>query len=399
MAKLSYRLFLVCLFVYSFVIIQTMYQMYNVAIDDTLDKTLFGIKLPYYMIPLFIMNIGIIITSITESSINRFGVVLLIWCIHLSINVLFLSKIIYIDIVRVNLWTTSYFASYFLIKKDPRRIKTLISLFVVVFFISVFFFVLSKYRQVSFAGLSLESSSNIVFCVLTVFPWILLQKNKKFTLVICMVTMVAILFSNKRSAMIMLALCVIPVIKYFFQSGIKTKHYITIFFMVLLFGIVFNYINSNYLNNRIGTRFSEMSEDGGSHRDRIWLYTLAGYQNSPTINKIIGNGHYKVSSLGQSTAAHNDFLEVLYDYGVIGIIIYLIIHIMVIKRLRYLRKNKSPFANSYMVMWIIFFVMSLVSILIVQQRYLIYMAVFWGAIDGYIISNSKNVSNDLIALR
>ena len=373
-----------------------MYQMYG--LDDSVDGTMFGIRLPYYMIPLFLANIGIIAKYSKKLPTDSLGIVLLVWIIFLSFNVFFLSDIIYLDFIRVHLWTTSYFASYLLIRNNPNRLQTLLQMFVIVFFISTVFFALSKYTLRYVAQLGFGTQSNIVFCVLTVFPWILLQKNRKYTLIICLVTMVVVLFSNKRSALIILFLCALPVIKYYYQTGVNKKYLtISLFLAAILFAFTFSYLNNTYLNNHIGERFAELSEDGGSNRDRIWQYTWNGYQNSPSINQIIGNGHYKVSKLGRATAAHNDFLEVLYDYGAIGFILYLLIHISIFRRMIYLRKMRHPFAYSYMAMWLIFVVMSFVSILIVQQRYLIYMGVYWGAIDGYLVSQrnkSYSIYND-----
>lgn len=370
---------------------------YNFALDETIEDTLFGIRLPYYMAPLFLVNIGIIVLNISLLSKRQMSIAVLIWSLYISFNVLFLSEVIYIDFIRVNLWASSFFASYLLVKRNPQRITSLTWLFIAVFIISTAYFTLSKYTQSSFAQIGLETQSNIVFCVLTVFPWILLQKNKKLTLIFCLITMVAVLFSNKRSAMIIIFLCIIPVVKYYFQYKFKTKHLFILLSAAILFAITFSYINDNYLDNRIGERFSSVSEDGGSGRDRIWLYTWNGYQNSSFINQIFGNGHYKVSKLGQATAAHNDFLEVLFDYGAIGFLIYIFIHLCIFRRLIYLRKKKHPFANSYATMWIIFFVMSLVSILIVQQRYLIYMGVYWGAIEGYLVSQSKTKTRVILS--
>ena len=118
----------------------------------------------------------------------------------------------------------------------------------------------------------------------------------------------------------------------------------------------------------------------------IWASVLKAFGSLHWSEQLMGHGHYSVRSLGVASAAHNDFLDVLYDYGIIGLILYVILHIYFLCKMYKLYTKKSDYFIPYTCMWLIFFVMSMVSILMVQQRYLIYMAVFWGAIEGDIYS-------------
>lgn len=110
---------------------------------------------------------------------------------------------------------------------------------------------------------------------------------------------------------------------------------------------------------------------------------MENFRTSSFSGQLFGHGPRGVQQLGMATAAHNDFLEVLYDYGILGLIVYLSIHVHLIRRTIRLKKTNNPLFWSFFTMYIIFFVMSMVSILIPQQRYLIYMAVYWGCLEGY----------------
>lgn len=398
MEKMTYRLFLGLLLLYSVVIVQTMYMYAYSFLDDTAEATLFGIKLAYYMAPLFVINVIIILFNTSKLPQTNLGVIIILWSIYVSTNVVFLSENFFLDFIRVNLWTTSYLAAFCLIMNNKERFGTFVNLFSLVFIYSTAMFVVIKLTQMRFFGLGAQT--NVVFCVLTVLPWALFKDNKKLKILFLFVTLLAVVFSSKRSASIILVLSFIPIIIIIFPSKrIGAKQIVTFIVIGIAALLTLFYVNDTYLDNRLFDRFSDLSEDGGSGRDQIWEYVLNAYQNSDFTDQVFGHGHYKVSLLGHATAAHNDFIEVLYDYGFIGLIIYLAIHISIIINIVRFRKKKRFFSNHYTVMWIIFLVMSLVSILIVQQRYLIYMGVFWGAIDAYLqkeyiqIQRLNNIKN------
>ena len=54
-------------------------------------------------------------------------------------------------------------------------------------------------------------------------------------------------------------------------------------------------------------------------------------------------------------------------------------------------KIQSPYFQSYFFMTVVFVIMSWISILIVQQRYLVYIAIYWGMIEAQ-FENKKNLN-------
>ena len=133
----------------------------------------------------------------------------------------------------------------------------------------------------------------------------------------------------------------------------------------------------------ITERFNNIEDDAGSGRLRIYERVIDLQKKSSNHEWIFGHGHYGVlkNSIPQMSA-HNEFLEVLYDYGIIISILYLFLWIYVIKRLIRLKKEKSPFYYSYFSGFAIFFVMSMVSHLLLYATYFIFLTIYWGAIEG-----------------
>lgn len=128
------------------------------------------------------------------------------------------------------------------------------------------------------------------------------------------------------------------------------KKFINImFFSILLIGVFVNFIDidvSSYLNHIIG-RFSsfgknvnEVSDPFGSTGERIFLinFGLSTFQNSP----IFGHGIANFFLLNERNIyAHNNYIELLVDLGIVGIVLYYSIHVYLLKSFFMLKNNFS----------------------------------------------------------
>ena len=347
------------------------------------EQQLWGFNYSYYLIPLLTVNIMICLGSINVLRMSGLNKWILLWTIVVTLSSLFISSNPIIALIRVNIWTTSYFAAYCLVRNNRNSIDDIVKVFIIIFFISLFFFWHGKMQQSVNYKYGFETRSNAIYCLVTIVPFIMLLKKKWFVLFLILLIFVSTVFSTKRGATLILIFTLIPVIRSVFaEMRSKTWRSVLIMLIVGATAYMLFYISESFLGGVIIDRFTEAKETGGG-RTGIWVGVLNAYNNNSSIpEQLFGHGFYSVSSLGSVTAAHNDFIEVLYDYGIVGIIIYLIIHFYMIFKLLRLKKQKNTLFFSYAVMYMIFFIMSMVSILIVQQRYLVYMAIFWGMLEG-----------------
>ena len=87
-------------------------------------------------------------------------------------------------------------------------------------------------------------------------------------------------------------------------------------------------VSNDYLMDRI----EQTQEGDSSNRDRIYLNMWnKWYESDNTINYLFGYGYQGTSSLGVS--AHSDWLEILVDYGLLGILLYLMIFIALTRQI------------------------------------------------------------------
>lgn len=393
MKNLSLRSFGLVLFVFAISVILTMYSM--ISGDD--EGKLLGLNYGYFLLPLLMVNLFICFVNINKLNFSGFVALVVLWSIMVSFIVVFGASNMIVNLIRVNIWTTTFLSTYILAKTNNNTIDFITKLFVIIFFVSFFFFWQGKIFQQNEMKIGLETSSNAIYCLVTIVPFILLLKNKGLGFTLLLITFVCTVFSNKRGAAIIIALILIPAMNNFL-SMIKRKgiRNLLVVLIGVIFVISFFYIGNYYVGGRLIERFNDVEETGGSGRLWIWTDVLNEYQESSLLEQLFGHGHCAVAGLGLAAAAHNDFLEVLYDYGILGLMIYIAIHVSLIKKTIKLRKSNNQLFFPYVSMCLIFVTMSMVSILIIQQRYLVYMAVFWGMLEGgnynyQYIQSKKNV--------
>ena len=248
-------------------------------------------------------------------------------------------------------------------------------------------------------------SSATVYYGLCLTPIFLLRNKSLLSKVAVFIVGALLLISNKRTGIIAL---ILSLMAYIIINGkvrgeknkVLNRAFYFLFIMLLL------YIGISIVNFRYGvdivSNFIGLASDGGSHRDVIYSSVVEAIKNSNGVNLWLGHGFNSVYynrvafdvSTASFTSAHSDFLEVLYDYGIIGLVSYLMVilrfgmHFLDMYRYRY--RNTAIYAVSY----IIFIVLSAFSHLIIYQTYIAIILMIW----CYLIHDFKvSIENTNIA--
>ena len=130
-------------------------------------------------------------------------------------------------------------------------------------------------------------------------------------------------------------------------------------------------------------------------REAIYLVTIEMIKHSSPAHILLGNGHNGVrrdSPLGIS--AHNEFLEIIYDYGIIILMVYLGLWVYVLRQWYFHYRNNTIFFLPYTMSVCIFAVMAMVSQLVLYCSYFLYLVIFWGIVaalkDNHASKNAKD---------
>ena len=80
--------------------------------------------------------------------------------------------------------------------------------------------------------------------------------------------------------------------------------------------------------------------------------------------------------------AHNDFLQVLFDYGIIGLTIFCSIIVKLFMIARKMKRVQYCYYAPFLASLVIFVICCFVSMVTLQPQWFLAMAAFWGSVIG-----------------
>ena len=227
---------------------------------------------------------------------------------------------------------------------------------------------------------------SVAYYSLWLLPFLLEIKNIFLKIIFILIAALPVLFSEKRTGFLALivGIALYLILEMFSKNTAnkRSKLFLGSLLSVLVLVCVAQYLIETF-DLHIFERFQNVAEDEGSGRMEVFRTTLKMYFESSPGEIFFGHGFNSVyidSPLKRS--AHNDFLEVLYDYGIIGFICYIYFLLNLTRRaITYYKKgvqNSSVFLAS-IAMAIVF---SMTSHLVIYPTYYIYLCIYWGSFIG-----------------
>ncbi len=251
------------------------------------------------------------------------------------------------DIIKNTEWVIIFALAYYVGAKYRSLdfLSNLISYFLLPVIYVLYYLVLTR---TFFVGEE-EGFRDAIFPVLMLTPFFLMQKNKlKYVHIV--ISLALVLISAKRSAIIAVVLAYsFYFITYYSVLGKKQEGKRLRFLvpLVLIVGVLY-YLSSKGLFGLGLERFRTISDDAGSGRDIIYGPLLSSFEQSSVWEQIFGHGTGSTRDV-VGKLAHNDFLQVLYDYGVISLAFFTIIYIGFIRMAFKMRRKIDEFRDDYSV--------------------------------------------------
>ena len=247
---------------------------------------------------------------------------------------------------------------------------------------------------------------NTVYYSLLFLPVISMLEKKSTRAVFYFLEFFTVLLSNKRTALIAFIVYILTY-ELMVNKNISNRKLVfkIISYIILVCVIYFGFpIVVKYLGITVFDELSisNIQADGGSNRVFIYQQLVSNLPGQGIKNWLIGRGYNAVlfsrvctdGMVGNYVSAHNDFLEILFDYGVMGITTYILFIFSMIKKLIEMSKNKykyfAPFASSIVMVLVI----SMTSHLIIYLNYYAIMFAFWGiCLADYILENKRKTKS------
>ena len=383
MNKYLYNLFFLSMLIHS---VSTLYSLGNDAFGEEMQ-----FAIPSYC-ELIMESIAFyyMLSNIRYILKGSLKIRIFLWLCYVTISVLLFSngKTMLFDLRQVVMWGSVFFMGYIVAKDNPEyvvRFRKLIMIFLPVF-VFIFYFI-SQFRTFGINQDGVIASNNTIYFILMLLPVLQLAESKKVQLILLALITLCVLYSMKRTAIIATVMCVLA---YVYYSWLKHNRDIMKKAMVVLaagstaYGL-YSMLDGSYLFSR----FESIQEDKGSNRLDIYSVVWDKIVVSSDSEILFGHGFNAVmrnNASGENQSAHNDFLEILYDYGLFGLMLYLSI-IAAVVRLALRVKRERRFSDLFLPMAMSVFILLIVSMfshLAIYPMYYIYLTCFWGIVVGTI---------------
>ena len=228
---------------------------------------------------------------------------------------------------------------------------------------------------------------NSVYYLIFLLPAVLCCRKKWIHYAAFFAVLIGTVFSGKRTALVIVLVCWAVWIS-FTMRGKSFRLKMGIIAVVIVLSVVgynvFLSIANQYGLNLIARMNAAISgADNGSGRIDIWRETFETIADENILLALIGRGYRAVSVNSQYASlseSHNEFIQVLFDYGVFGLMLLLSICFELVRTGFRMRRENYEYAAAYWVSLIVFFLSSMVSMTLIYPYWFISMASFWGFI-------------------
>ena len=219
-------------------------------------------------------------------------------------------------------------------------------------------------------------------------PIAYLQGNRTLKVFVTFFVGCAVAVSAKGAAIITYVFCLLSAM---IISNFAKGHYLKnnlkmmfIFVSVFLIAPIVNEYILSLANFDWGTRLVNLVDSGGSGRLDIWGIIITEQCSSNFIEWIIGHGYNATLKYTYGYTAHNDFIEVLFDYGIVGFTLYVGIIYRLAVYAKEAVKSQKELAAAIGMMFAVFLTLSMMSHMIIYPVMMINVAIFLGLCDGKI---------------
>lgn len=230
---------------------------------------------------------------------------------------------------------------------------------------------------------------NLAYNAIVFLPWLSVVAGKKKRLLGYGIVFLVVLASMKRGAIIVfpLMLGASMLVEAVINKKPLWRQVLRILFMFILFFtglLAANQVSNGYLSKR----FSAEQLASGSGRAELYSAGLNEISQRSFFNLLIGRGS-GAGGENISMSLHNEWLEFLFDFGIIGVMLYAFLLFILIREMWQLIKKSSPYAPAYAMAILYMIIVGMVGQIYFAHS-TFYIMAFYGAVEGLTLNNARN---------
>lgn len=240
----------------------------------------------------------------------------------------------------------------------------------------------------SFFGLSRIQGIYKSTCYYTccMFPFYMLAKNNIYKFLGIAICLVPSILVAKRGPFIGITAAVVA---YYILSMKESVNKSKLIISTAIVLVLVNYALKN-LDTDLLERIATMDEDQGSGRLDIFSAVISAISNNTFFEHLFGHGVYKQYATQGDLSAHNDFLEMYWNYGLLGFVMYISLIVKLFKIDKLYHRYKLESRPAFFASLLQFVLMSLFTNMIFAPSYIASFALFW----SYYNSHASNEMYD-----
>lgn len=212
--------------------------------------------------------------------------------------------------------------------------------------------------EVALSGESGDFTINNSTIFLVIIPLLFFVRNKWITIGVSVIIIFFIIYGAKRGNIISAMLPFYLLVRMNMKSkqSFLSEVLLIIVVTAISYFAYYTMMNSDYLVSRI----AKTLEGDTSNRDILYATAFSTWLNAENLHNIIfGFGTDGTTNL-IGIRAHNDWLEILVDFGILGIFAYLLFHVSIIRTI--LKNKHNPLLyHTLLAVFFIWFSKSLYS--------------------------------------
>ncbi|WP_423127237.1 O-antigen ligase family protein [Gaoshiqia sp. Z1-71] len=265
---------------------------------------------------------------------------------------------------------------------------------------SLYLLVTSNFQLEFGSAETRELANSNTYLLLWLIPFLWLKKSDKISK-IGLVLIFLILFLSMKRGPILALLASIFVSNIIFETSVKKK---IGFFLIIPITLIGVYYLASQFYPQFLERFDDLSSPEtslGHGRFEFWGLLFNYYAQADIVVHIFGFGFFEVPDFLSThymdlSFAHSDWIEILFDFGLIGIFLFVLIHFTILKEIgRSFRFNLI--AKSLLFSWVLFF-MSNIYTMSTMNKNTIWLFIFLGYWVGIMNQNSNYTKRAFILI-
>lgn len=193
-------------------------------------------------------------------------------------------------------------------------------------------------------------TNNSSYTIALLFPFFFLIRRRLLHWLLIIPSFLLVLVAQKRGAILCASIFLLSYLYISLRRSKTIIRFISLLVAILLMYLVYN--GSTFF-------FHRFVEGNTSGRNEMYSFYLSNWMDGSVLRLLFGNGFYATMDLsfyGSHLYAHSDFVEVIYDFGLLGLCIYCSIIISIL-RFGFRQRKRSREASFFILSTMLIFIL------------------------------------------